>query len=297
MSYLEEKQELPEEDYSPRFLKIDDESGPWLTECQANSPIAKAGHKEWKLDMERGVIRFTGGQGNDILARFEVLGTYHPEDGSWLWAWSNPKLEHLSTAVSSMREKLEGKEGEAVEAVPELTEPNHACTEVRAWTMAAAAAFTIKAESCYRLPGDVQTFVALFQITELPDQDQEPAEEREPDPEEAARTLAEYAGPVALNLGGLLIGVVRGEDDATMDQLLGHLHTYCDNLAELANSDLGRGTPAGAEALQLSMALRQSALYLAVPPGSPLLEPALREVLTQLRGIAEKYGALEGVEE
>jgi len=291
VAYLEKKQGLPAGDYSEAFLEIDQESGPWLTKCQTDSPIARAGHKEWDLDLERGLIRFTGGEGHDLLARFEVLGTFNPEDGTWLWAWSNPMMEHLSAGVAGLRETFEKQEVE----IPEITEPNHVGTEVQAWTLAAAAAFRLQAESCYRLPGDIQTFVALYQITELPNQGEAPASEQQgPDPEAAAAVLAEYAGPMALNLGGLLIGVLRGEEELSMDQLIGHLHSFCDNLAELAKSDLGQGTPAAAEAVQLSNSLRQSALFLSVPPGSPLLDQAVREVLTALRGVAEKYGALEG---
>ena len=155
----------------------------------------------------------------------------------------------------------------------------------------------MEAEGCFRLPGETQIFVALFQITALPESGIEEPTEVKPDPEEAAKTLAEYAGPTALNLGGLLIASLQGAEEVTLDQIIAHLHTFCDNLAELAENPVGRGTPAAAEALQLSTLLRQRAIFLSVPPGSPLLEQAAREVLIQLRETAEQYQALVTEEE
>lgn len=291
MGYLEEKQGLPAGEYSPTFLELDKKSGPWLEQVQADSAIAKAGHSSWDLDEERGLIRFTGGKGGDLMARMEVLGTYRPDDGTWLWAWSNPKMEKLNTGAVALHKEFEDGD------IPEFTTASFVCTETKSWAVAAAAALSIEAESCFRLPGEIQTFVALFQITELPEGDAAEPGEAEPDPEEAARALAEYAGPTALNLGGLLIASLQGAEEVSLDQIIAHLHTFCDNLAELANNPVGQGTPAAAEAAELSSVLRQRAVFLSVPPGSPLLEQAAREVLIQLRETAERYDALAGEEE
>ena len=291
MGYLEEKQGLPAGDYSPTFLELDQKSGPWLEQTQTDSVIARAGHPAWDLDEERGLIRFSGGKGGDLMARMEVIGTYRPDDGTWLWAWSNPKLEKLNTGAVALHQKFEDGD------IPEFTTASFVCTETKSWAVSAAAAFSMEAEGCFRLPGETQTFVALFQITALPEGATGEPTEVKPDPDEAARALAEYAGPTALNLGGLLIASLQGAEEVSLDQIIGHLHTFCDNLAELAENPIGLGTPAAAEAVELSTLLRQRAIFLAVPPGSPLLEQAAREVLIHLRETAERYGALTPEEE
>ena len=287
MGYLEEKQGLEAGEYSPTFLELDKKSGPWLEQTQAESLIAKANHTSWDVDEEQGLIRFSGGKGGDLLARMEVIGTFRPDDGTWLWAWTNPKLEKLAGGAVALHKKYEDGD------IPELTTASFVCTETKSWSVSAAAAFLMEAEGCFRLPGDTQTFVALFQITELPEGQGELSTEVEPDPEEAAKALAEYAGPTALNLGGLLIANLQGSEELTLDQIIAHLHTFCDNLAELADNPISKGTPVAAEAAELASVLRQRAIFLSVPPGSPLLEEAAREVLLQLRETAERYQALD----
>jgi len=283
VGYLEQQQGLPPGKYSPPFLEIDKLSGPWLTKIQQESLIAKANLSEWDLNIEEGVIRFGDKERFKVMAAIQLLGTYSPDDGQWLWAWSNPETAKLGHASAVIRDKHED--------VPELQEPTFKCTETKAWALAAAAAHQMEAQGCYRLPGEIQTFIALFDITELSPEDPR-GELLGPDPEVAQQALAEYAGPMAMNIGGLLLDAVKGEA-LSIDEVISVIHTFSDNLEEITQSPAGKGTPAAAEASQLAKVMRQAVLCLSVPDQQALMEGA-KEVLGSLQGVARRYGAWPG---
>lgn len=283
MSYFEEQQGLPPGEYSSKFLEIDAAAGPWLSESQRTSIITSRGFSDWDLDAERGVIQFSEKGQPGAVATIQVLGTFDPKVGTWLWSWSNPKLEALCQLTERVRDDNPD--------IPEFTEATHVCTEAKAWALAAAAALKMKADGCFRLSGDLITFVALFDIKELSSEDLETAD-RGPDPEAAMETLAEYAGPMALNIGGLLISAL--EHGEGIDQIIEAIHGFSESLEQLAKSPVGQGTPAAEEAGELAAILRQGALCLAVPPGSPAVEEGARELLVLLRDVAQGYGAWKG---
>ena len=280
MSYLEKQQGIQSaEDYSPTFLELDAESGPWLVKVQQESVIGK--FPDWDLNAEEGVITFGDDQRTGAVASVQILGTYSADDTTWLWGWSHPEMGQQSAAAARVRDDNPD--------VPELITPTFKCSETKAWALAAAAAHAMKADSCYRLPGDVYLFVALFDITEL-DSDDPRAAHKGPDPELAHKALAEFAGPAALNVGGLLLDALR-TDEVPLDEVIAALHAVCDDLGQLSLSPVGQGTPAAVEAAQLSGLLRQGALALSVPPGSPALDQGARELLAVLKDVAQRYGA------
>jgi hypothetical protein len=284
VAYLEQRLEQPAGDYSPTFLELDARSGPWLVQGQKESVVARGDYSDFDLDLEQGLIQFRNKQRVGVVARMEVLGTYAPDDGTWLWAWSNPKLAQLSQGAAKVRDEHD--------AIPELCEPTFKCTETKAWSVAAAAAFEMQAQTCYRLPGEIQTFVALFEVTEL-DPDDPRARQVEANPEEALNVLAEYAGPTALTLGGWLVQALRDERE-TLEEIIGALHNFGENLGEIATSPLGQGTPAAEDAQKLAGLMRQAAMMLAVPRESENFEKGVKEVLTMLQHVAQNYGAVPG---
>ena len=280
MSYLEKQKGIQSgEDYSPTFLELDAESGPWLVKVQQESITGR--YPSWDLNAEEGVITFGDDQRTGAVASVQILGTYCADDSTWLWGWSSPEMGQESAAAAKVRDDRPD--------IPELSTPTFKCTVTKAWSLAAAAAYAMKAESCYRLPGEVDLFVALFDITEL-DADDPRAAHKGADQELAATALAEFAGPAALNVGGLLLDALR-TDEVPIDEVIAALHAVCDNLGELSNSPVGKGTQAAAEAARLSGVLRQGALALSVPPGTPALEQGARELLAVLQDVAKRYGA------
>ena len=282
MSYLEKQKGIDAGDtYSPTFLELDAESGPWLVKVQQETVIRQGDFPTWDLDLDNGVITFGNEQRTGIAARFQILGTYSADDATWLWSWSHPELSKKSEVVARVRDEHPD--------VPEFSTPTFACSEIKAWSLAAAAAHAARAESCYRLPGDVGIFVALFEITELDPKDPR-AQNKSQDPELARQALAEFAGPAALNVGGLLLDALRS-DEVPIDEVIAALHAVCDNLTELSQSPVGEGTDAALEAEQLAGALRQGALAISVPPGTPALEQGAREVLALLQHVAKRFDA------
>lgn len=283
MSYLEQQQGVENSDFSADFLDIDAKSGPWLVQAQQAFTAVRAGLPRWDIDPEQELIFFGNDERIGVVARYDVIGTYDPSDGTWLWVWANPKIEHPSEAVAGLRE--------AHPDVPELTEPSTRGAEVRAWTLAAAAAMLTEAEGCFKIPGDIATFVALRDVHELsPDDPRARREAPAADDAAAGDALATYAGPMALNLGGLVLDALRDEA-LSMDQVIEALHGFADNLAALAESPVGKGTPAAAEAVQLAGVLRQGALCLAVPRESDGFAEGVRELMGLLEHLARHYGA------
>jgi hypothetical protein len=283
VSYLEEQQGLAPSKYSAEFLEIDAQAGPWLTASQQDSIITKGHYEEWDFNLEEGLIRFKTKEQIGVVAQVQLLGTYSPENGLWLWAWSNPKLLPHCQLVTRLRDEHPD--------LPEFNEAAHPGNETKAWALAAAAAYSLKAEGCFRLTGEIYTFVALFGVTDLT---QQPGplegDEAQADPEQAFAALAEYAGPMVMNLGGLLISSLQ-HDGLGLDQIIEALHSFCENLEELSRSPLGQGTPAGAEALELAAVLRQGTLCLSLPPGAPELAEGIQEMLGLFKDVAMRYGA------
>jgi hypothetical protein len=282
VGYFENQKGLPPGDYSPDFLEIDAKAGPWLTECQRTSVAVRGGHTLWDLDLEHGVITFGTEERNGVLASVQMLGSYDAADGTWLWSWSNPGLERLSAAACRVRDEHPD--------IPEFSAAATHCTEAKAWALAAAAAHLARAEGCYRLPGegDLSTFVALFDVTELEPGD--PRGRRGPDPDGAARALAEYAGPAALAVGALLLATLQ-QSAASVDPVVDALQGFCDNLDGLTRSPLGRDTPAASEAGELADLVRQGAMCLALQEDGASLREGARELLELLHHVAVRYGA------
>lgn len=281
MSYLEKQKGIQSGDeYSPTFLELDAKSGPWLVKVQQEAVTSK--YPNWDLNADDGVLTFGDDERTGVVASIQIIGTYTADDSNWLWGWSNPEMGQEAARTAQVRDEHED--------IPELTNPTYKCTEIKAWSVAAAAAYAMKAESCYRLPGDdVSLFVALFDITELKADDPRAAH-KTPEPAAAAEALADFVGPAALNVGGLLLDALR-TDEVPMDEVIAAIHAISDNLGELSKSPVGKGTPAATEAELLAGVLRQGALALSVPPGHPALEDGARQMLAVLQDIAKRYGA------
>jgi hypothetical protein len=285
VGYFETQRGLPPEaeEYSAEFLEIDAVAGPWLGEWQARSPVARAGLDEWRLDLERGAIAFGDPQRIGAVASVQLLGTYDSEERVWLWAWANPRLDEVSAASAKVRDQYPD--------LPELSAPSQRGGETKAWALAAAAAHLLQAEGCYRLPGEgtISTFVALFAVEELAPDD--PRARVGADPEAAAEALESYAGPAALSIGALVVECLEAKPPC-FDPAIEAIHAFCDNLDALERSPLGGGTPAGREACELALLLRQGALCLALPPNDPSISEGVEELLGLLHHLAQRYRAL-----
>ncbi len=279
MAYLEREQGEPEGEYSPEFLEIDEVAGPWLVETQKSSVIAASGFPRWDLDLDQRVIWFGDDERNGIVAGLQALGTFSPEDQTWIWANAIPELAQHAEASQKARQDHPD--------VEEFQQELLKCNATKAWILAAAMAHTIKAKACYRLPSEgLILFVALFDIVEL-----EPSDPRckrlAQDADVAQGALSEFAGPAALHLGAMLVQALEKE---ALDPVIGAIHGFSDQLIALGESPVGRDTPAAAEAAELSQRLREGVMGLSLPPGHPELPEGVERVLAVLEETAKRYG-------
>jgi hypothetical protein len=234
------------------------------------------------LDLEEGVIWLGDEEHNKVVAEVQLIATYTPDDSQFLWVWANQKFDDSAAPVAAMRD--------ANPDVLEFSEPILTCNEIKSWTLAAAAAYTLKAETCYRLPGDVHTFLALFNVTEIPPTD--PRHTRPVrDPDQASKALADYAGATAMAIGGMLIVGLKNHN---MDSSIEALYRFADKLSELGKSPVGKDTPAADEAKSLAELVRQQVIHISYPPEHPDLLEGISKVLSFLEALARKYDAWPG---
>jgi hypothetical protein len=279
MGYFDEQLGLPAEVYSSEFSIIERDAGAWLTSRQQETPIDKERYPGWDIDLDEGVIRFGAQEHKGLLARIEALGTYDRETGTWLWAWANPKLQKLAAGVEKLAKDLE--------EIPEFSQATMQGSLARAWAMAAAAGYKLGSATCVQIPGDVATFVALFDLTEVEGEATPP---EEGDPELAEQALADFAGPAAMHVGVLLMESLSSSKPS-FEPAIQALHSISENLEQLSQSPVGRGTPAAGEALQIAATLRQATLMLSAPVLTDDVKQGIRELLALLRDIARRFGA------
>jgi len=279
VAYLEKVKGEPPGEYSVQLLEIDETSGPWLAETQRNPIVRQDEHPRWELDLQEEVIWFGDDERNAIVARIHTIGSYSEDDGVWVWAWTNDALERPSAVVHQICEQHA--------EVPEFGLTLINANETKAWTLAAAVAHLMNAETVYRLPGELQMFIALTDVTPI-----DPSDPRAIRPVQdegaASEALREFAGPAALRIGGLLVETLK---DGAVDKVIEVLYRFCERLEELSTSPVGRGTQAAKEAADHAAKLRQTALALSVPPGHPGLAEGVKQVLDLLEALAKQYDA------
>lgn len=48
--------------------------------------------ESWDVDQEAGVITWTFDNGRTAVAPVQIIGTYNPSDGSFMWGWDHPSV-------------------------------------------------------------------------------------------------------------------------------------------------------------------------------------------------------------
>jgi Family of unknown function (DUF6882) len=282
LGYFDDKMGQPPSSLSPEFLEIDAEAGPWLEQSQQGSPIDLSQYPNYELDLQEGVIWFGNDERKGAVAGIQLLGTYTAKDQTWLWASANPKSEEAFTAALA---KLQ----EDLAEVPEFAAPTCPASEAKAWALAAAAAYKMESQTCFRLPDEVTLFVALFDINVIGPDDPR-AVRATTDPELAMKALEDYAGPAMLQLGAQLAQTVE-QQEPVLDPVIAMMHEVAKNLDDLERSPVGQGSKAADEAGRLAAVIREAVPLLSVPPNSPALVEGVREVFVLFKDVAQQYGA------
>ena len=116
------------------------------TQAEAHSATWHFGEEEgWAVDQDTGLIRFTFADGTVAEGPVQMIGTFNPEDSTFLWAWDH------SAILEPLREhaKLARSFGENHD-LPAYTNRKVTCTEEDAWEFTAVAARLAEANGAYR---------------------------------------------------------------------------------------------------------------------------------------------------
>jgi hypothetical protein len=120
-----------------------------------NSTWRLGEEKSWHLDQANGQLLLTFDDGSFALASAQIVGTYHHQDSSFLWAWDHPSvlpaLQRNATTVKQF-----GKE----QGARELTKSKLKCTEHRAWELTALTMRLNQAKGAYRV--QIKPGVSMF---------------------------------------------------------------------------------------------------------------------------------------
>jgi hypothetical protein len=114
---------------------------------EAAAGLFRLDERNWVADHEAGTITFDHPNGTRATAPLQIVGTYNPQDGTWLWAWSHPSI------LESLRAHAETVRRYGVEHdIEELQSAKLDCSEDDCWRFAALACHLNGAQGAYRGP-------------------------------------------------------------------------------------------------------------------------------------------------
>ena len=115
---------------------------------EAAMGLYRLDERSWTVDQEAGTIIFDHPtDGTRATAPLQIVGTYNPQDGTWLWAWDHPSiLEPLRAHAEIVRRY--GAEHD----IEELVSAKLECSEDDCWRFAALACHLGEAQGAYRGP-------------------------------------------------------------------------------------------------------------------------------------------------
>ena len=118
------------------------------------------GKSSWSVDQESGTITFTRPTGEKAIASVQIIGTYNPEESTWLWGWDHP-----SVLPPLQEHALKVREFGAKQQIDRLTTQKIKCTQDEAWELTALACSLAGAQGAYRGPaGPALVFVTFGEL-------------------------------------------------------------------------------------------------------------------------------------
>ena len=120
------------------------------TQTQAHAATWHFGEEEsWSVDQDRGEIVFCFSDGTVAVAPVQIIGTYNPDDGTFLWGWDHPSVaEPLQAHAKIVREYGEKHN------IDQFATQQVQCSEMDAWEFTAVAARLGEANGAYRANAD-----------------------------------------------------------------------------------------------------------------------------------------------
>ena len=124
--------------------------------AQAHRSWGLGSADRWGLDQTTGLITWTFPD-KTATAPAQILGSFSPGSGSWMWAWANPSiLPEMSRDAKSLREWGQVRGHDA------FTCPKVDADEQTAATLAALAVRITEATGFYRGPGGNSYVIITF---------------------------------------------------------------------------------------------------------------------------------------
>jgi len=117
---------------------------------QANMLAWRLGRtKRWDADLDIGQIKFSDPDGYQVVAPLQVIGSYNPEYGTWLWGWDHPSVDEPFAQAARAARRFGVQYGLA-----RYTERLVHCSEDDAWEFTAVALHLWGGAGAYRGPGE-----------------------------------------------------------------------------------------------------------------------------------------------
>jgi hypothetical protein len=115
--------------------------------------------ERYEVDKASGKLVFYSGGVATASTPFQAIGSYAPQNESWVWSWANEGVDPAHTA----RMKAVADYGKAHEFV-QLTEPIWRASEDDGWAMAGIATHLLQAEGVYRI--QLENGLVIFLLLE-----------------------------------------------------------------------------------------------------------------------------------
>ncbi len=123
----------------------------------AHDRLWQLSQANWGLDQQEGTITFTSPNGMVTTCAVQIVGTYTPNDSTWLWAWDHPSVD---PPLRKHAETL--KEYGQTNQLERYTKRKLEADEMACWEFAALACHLNDAQGAYRCPaGSAMVFVTF----------------------------------------------------------------------------------------------------------------------------------------
>ena len=106
-----------------------------------------------------GTLEFSTNGVVHVIADMAIVGTLSSDSGIWQWSWDNDSIEPQARQRIDEIRTLGEQDG-----FSKLTSAKWPGDSHDAWEMTAIASHLLKSEGAYRSPGDVATYMILWNV-------------------------------------------------------------------------------------------------------------------------------------
>ncbi|MCP4218286.1 MAG: hypothetical protein GY765_26860, partial [bacterium] len=127
-------------------LFVDQSKEGLAVQTQAHNRLWHIGEADqWNVDQESGKISWSFSDGTYVEADVQIIGTYNPNDGTFLWGWDHPSVLKKLQRNAQMVKEYGTKHN-----ISKFTNRKILCTEDEAWEFTAIANRLSESNGGYR---------------------------------------------------------------------------------------------------------------------------------------------------